>query len=204
MFSVELLLQSKQLWIAQASNAASCKQLERQSSCTWPCSVRVVRSPVRATASIQVAAALPHRGTVRRARWVPAVYNCGCSVLRCCCMPGSFWIAQASNAGSCKQLSSNGNQVVPGHARSGCAQARPGDRLDTGRCCLTTPSHCAQCALCTCCHSVFSSVWNGGAGSKNGEPRWPQSKISVTVTIIKDGQSLTAGREEQDRAKRVV
>tara|TARA_B110001469_G_scaffold22803_1_gene23491 strand:- start:236 stop:616 length:381 start_codon:yes stop_codon:yes gene_type:complete len=86
----------------------------------------------------------------------------------------------------------------------GCAVARPGDRLDTGRCCLTTPSHCAQCALCTCCHSVFSSVWNGGAGSKNGEPRWPQSKISVTVTIIKDGQSLTAGREEQDRAKRVV
>ena len=150
MFSVELLLQSKQLWIAQASNAASCKQLERQSSCTWPCSVgmcpgpsgrpppyrsllpyhtvalcavragyllyiivgvqccvvaacqaasglrrhptreaanssartaiklylsmlgRDVPRPVRATASIQVAAALPHRRTVRSARSVPA------------------------------------------------------------------------------------------------------------------------------------
>ena len=29
----------------------------------------------------------------------------------------------------------------------GCAQARPVDRLDTGRCCLTTPSHCALCAV---------------------------------------------------------
>ena len=45
MFSVELLLQSKQLWIAQASNAASCKQLERQSSCTWPCSVGMCPGP---------------------------------------------------------------------------------------------------------------------------------------------------------------
>ena len=50
------------------------------------------------------------------------------------------------------------------------------------------------------------AVWNVGAGSKPGEPcpAGRNQKSSVTVTIINDGQSLTAGRGEQDRAKRVL
>jgi len=54
-----------------------------------------------------------------------AVYNYGCSVLSCCCNPSSFGLRkhptrQAAN-------SSNGNQVVPGHARSGLC-GRPSGR----------------------------------------------------------------------------
>ena len=52
--------------------------------------------------------------------------------------------------------------------------------------------------------SLSPGVWNGGAGSKPGEARWLQSKIFRDCHDHNDGQSLTAGREEQDRAKRVL
>jgi hypothetical protein len=98
-----------------------------------------------------------------------AVYNYGCSVLSCCCMPSSFGLRkhptrQAAN-------SSNGNQVVPGHARSGLC-GRPSGRPPRYRSLLPyhTVALCAVRALYLLPLRLLFSVERRGREQKRRTP----------------------------------